>query len=273
MIATMTINGQSLQADFSKGICVGIPVDFNGLQPSHFAAERASTVPMRSGSFIGDTKLGGSCNVPVITINPHCNGTHTESIGHIVDNQISVHQALPGGLKLATLISVEPASATAIDEHYRPALVNGDKVITKKMLHQALQHISAVRFTALLIRTLPNDESKLGARYGETTVPPFFTIEAIDYLNQLGVRHLLVDMPSVDRMQDEGLLTVHHRFWSVAEGTHSLQAGSCIDKTITEMIYVPDEVRDGNYLLDLQIPAFSTDVAPSRPWLFPVEFV
>lgn len=273
MIATMTIHGQSLRADFSKGICVGIPLDFAGTQPSHFGAEGASAIPMHSGSFNGDTRHGGSCNVPVITINPHCNGTHTESIGHIVDEQISVHQALPGGLMLATLITVTPEIATSTGEHYRPALENNDKIISKKLLYHALQHIPTNRMAGLLIRTLPNHESKLAARYGETLIPPFFTIEAVDYLNQLSVMHLLVDIPSVDRMHDEGLLTVHHRFWNVAEGTHSLQGGSQNDKTITEMIFVPDAVRDGSYLLDLQIPAFSTDVAPSRPWLFPVEFL
>ena len=31
-------------------------------------------------------------------------------------------------------------------------------------------------------------------------------------------------------------------------------------------------IRDGWYLLDLQIPAFLSDAAPSRPILYPVRF-
>lgn len=273
MIGILRIDGQSLRADFSKGVCVGIPLDFAGMQPSHFGAERASAMPMRSGGFIGDTRMGGSCNVPVITINPHCNGTHTESIGHIVDERISVNEALSGGMILATLVSVLPEEATSSGEHYRPALEPSDKVISRKTLQRVLQHLPEYQLAGLLIRTLPNNSGKLSARYGDNIIPPYMTIEAIDYLNQRGVRHLLVDIPSLDRMHDEGLLTVHHRFWNVTEGTHLLLAGSLIDKTITEMIYVPDAVHDGCYLLNLEIPAFNIDVAPSRPWLYPVEFL
>lgn len=273
LIATMTIHGQSLRTDFSKGICVGIPLDFQGTQPNHFAAERARSIPMQSDGFTGDTRHGGSCNVPVITINPHCNGTHTESISHIVDERISVNEALPGGMILATLVSVMPEEATSSGEHYRPAMEPGDKVISRKLLQRVLQHLPEYQLAGLLIRTLPNNTGKLSARYGDNVIPPFMTIEAIDYLNQRGVRHLLVDIPSIDRMHDEGLLTVHHRYWNVAEGMHALQEGSLIQKTITEMIYVPDAVHDGSYLLNLQIPAFNIDVAPSRPWLFPVEIL
>ena len=34
------------------------------------------------------------------------------------------------------------------------------------------------------------------------------------------------------------------------------------------MIYVPDEVLDGDYLLELQVPHFINDAAPSRPVLY-----
>jgi hypothetical protein len=34
---------------------------------------------------------------------------------------------------------------------------------------------------------------------------------------------------------------------------------------------MPDECADGLYLLDLQVPAFATDAAPSRPVLYPIR--
>ena len=37
------------------------------------------------------------------------------------------------------------------------------------------------------------------------------------------------------------------------------------------MIYVPEQMKDGYYLLDLQIPAFMSDAAPSRPIIYPIE--
>jgi kynurenine formamidase len=273
LIASLTIHGQSLRVDFKQGICVGIPLDFAGVQPCHFGAEPASTVPMNSGGFIGDTRRGGPCNVPVITMNPHCNGTHTESVGHIVNEPVSVHEVLSGGMILACLVSVFPVTAQLTDEHYLPNFEQNDKVISRNELERVLLKVPDERLHALLIRTLPNNPNKKSARYGENVIPPYMTIEAIEYLNQRGVRHLLVDIPSVDRMHDDGMLTVHHRFWNIVEHTHSLQPESKVDRTITEMIFVPDVVSDGYYLLNLQIPAFSIDVAPSRPWLFPVEFL
>ena len=34
------------------------------------------------------------------------------------------------------------------------------------------------------------------------------------------------------------------------------------------MIFVPNEVHDGDYLLELQLPRFMNDAAPSRPVLY-----
>jgi hypothetical protein len=71
-------------------------------------------------------------------------------------------------------------------------------------------------------------------------------------------------------MHDQGWLTNHHRFWNIPELTSTLTSAAWTDKTITEMVFVPDEVVDGEYLLTLQIPRFCADAAPSRPILFPI---
>ena len=84
-----------------------------------------------------------------------------------------------------------------------------------------------------------------------------------------GIEHVLVDIPSLDKMHDEGRLTNHHLFWNVPAGRHALTTDTKISKTITEMIFVPNKVRDGCYLLDLQVPEFMSDAAPSRPVIFP----
>jgi hypothetical protein len=43
------------------------------------------------------------------------------------------------------------------------------------------------------------------------------------------------------------------------------------DKTITELIFVPNEVKDGPYLLNLQTAAFENDATPSRPVIYPIH--
>lgn len=273
MIGQFTIGGRAVRVDFARGICIAIMLDFGGPQPSHFGASPARAEPMSAGDFIGDTRQGGACNVPVVTINPHCNGTHTESVGHIVNEAVPIHEALPGSPILATLVTIAPIRATDSGESYRPALANTDSLITATALGAALHEVTEAWLEALVIRTLPNTPDKKTRRHGADVIPPFLSIDAIDYLCSRGVQHLLMDIPSVDRMHDEGQLTVHHRFWQVPEGRHLVTNDTRRDRTITEMIYVPNEVPDGVYLLDLQVPAFCTDAAPSRPWLYPVEFI
>jgi len=271
VIGQFAIGGEQVRVDLGRGVCLAIPLDFGGPQPCHFGAAAATAAAMEAGEFVGSTRRGGSCNVPVISFNPHCNGTHTESVGHIVNEAVPVWEAVPGGLAAATLVTLSPVAAGDSGETYRPALRGSDWLLTSAALAAALPAGQPGWHEALVVRTLPNRPDKTTARYGVDRIPPFFSIEAVDYLDRLGVKHLLVDLPSVDRMHDEGLLTAHHRFWRVPEGTHQLVASTRQERTITEMIFVPDETPDGRYLLSLQVPAFCSDAAPSRPWLFPVE--
>jgi kynurenine formamidase len=270
VIGELKIGGQAVRVDFSKGICLAIMLEFDGPQPSHFDAPPARATPMSVGSFVGDTRQGGSCNVPVLNLNPHCNGTHTESVAHIVNEPVPIHRALPGRPMLASLVTVTPVPALDSAEHYRPALARADRLITAASLQAALDAQPEACLQAVVIRTDPNSADKQARRYGTDCPAPFLSIEAVDYLVDRNVQHLLVDIPSVDKMQDEGRLTAHHRFWRIQEGSHTLNAGARLDATITELIYVADIVPDGAYLLDIQVPAFATDVAPSRPWLYPV---
>ena len=98
--------------------------------------------------------------------------------------------------------------------------------------------------------------------------PSFFTIEAMNYIVELGIKHLLVDMPSVDRLFDDGVLSAHNIFWETKEKKLNLNA---LNKTITEMIFVPDNIKDGEYLLNLQFAPFVADAAPSRPILYKIN--
>jgi kynurenine formamidase len=113
---------------------------------------------------------------------------------------------------------------------------------------------------ALVIRTLPNSSSKLTQHYSASN-PPYIEAEAIAILVAAGINHLLVDLPSLDREHDEGKLAAHHVFWNYPKE-------AALHRTITELVYVPGEVNDGLYLLNLQISPFENDAAPSKPLLF-----
>lgn len=270
-----------INTDFSWSLA--IPVDFGSAgnepkQPNHFGAAAAARRPMQANGFIGDTEQGGSCNVNELTINPHCNGTHTETIAHICNSNaelsITIADIYPQPLMPCVLISVtaETVSDSTTDD-YTPALKQDDQIISRWLLENALSAYENEQLQCLAVRTLPNDRSKWCRVYDGDHQPAFFSRDAILYLNERGVEHLLLDIPSLDRLHDDGLLTCHHLFWQVIEGEHQASPNSLLHKTITEMAYIAAEIDDGFYFINLQIPAFINDAAPSRPVLYAAQLL
>ena len=261
MKAKINLKDINFEVNFSKGYDISIPMLFNGLQPNTYGVKNAKSKPYQDGHFIGDTREGGPCNFETYELTPHCNGTHTECIGHITNERISILSSLNDEIIPSTLISITPKKS---QENYKPKLNKEDLVITKDELEKELDGLKPCFLKGIIIRTLPNSNTKKIRNYMEEN-PSFFTIEAMEYLVSLGVEHLLVDTPSVDRLFDDGYLSAHNIFW---ETNGKIFNTNSKGKTITEMIYVSNNIMDGHYLLNLQIPAFVTDAAPSRPILY-----
>ena len=256
------------QLSLQTPINISIRQDFSDIQPIHFGSPPASVLPLVVGKFNGDTRMGGSCNVDDIRIIPHCNGTHTECIGHITDERIAICDVLTDLLSDATLITVTPVEAQQTTDSYIPGKQPGDLLITSESLVAALPADNAY-LDALIIRTRPNDESKRHRNYLDAPAP-YFSLEAIRLISELPVRHLLVDLPSLDRSRDEGLLNAHRIFWNVAAGSRQANAAARRDRTITEMVYIADDIRDGHWLVSIQIPHFVSDAVPSRVLLYDI---
>jgi arylformamidase len=267
MIFSVEINNRIYKFDANAPLDISIPLNFNGEQPNAFGVETATSKPYETENLIGDTRRGGSCNFEQVKFIPHCNGTHTECVGHITDERISIQDCLKTAFVLATLISIQPETANKTSEIYAVELTETDKLLTRKSIETAMQNLENPKSEGLIIRTLPNDESKKSRAYAEN-LPPFFSTEAINYIAKKGVKHLLVDMPSIDRAFDKGKLSNHRIFWNVEPESRALTKESLSGNTITEMIYVAEEIQDGAYLLNLQIAAFAAEASPSRPLLF-----
>jgi len=261
------IGGKTFQTDLNNPLNIAIPLQFNGIQPNAYDVERASSTPCEAGEIVGDTRRGGSVNFEQVKFIPHCNGTHTECVGHITHERISVNDCLKNAFVLANLITVLPEMANETNEIYSFELNGNDKIITKKALEISLQNVGKMNAKALIVRTLPNDEIKLSQTYLEE-IPPFFSNDAMKFIVDSGIEHLLCDLPSIDRIFDDGKLSNHRIFWNVEQGSFEISADSFKNHTITELIYVPNEIKDGNYLLNLQIAAFQADASPCRPILF-----
>ena len=269
MIVSVQIKNRVYKIDAKNPLDIAIPLDFNGAQPNAFDVGKAVSKACEAGSLVGDTRRGGSCNFEEYKFIPHCNGTHTECVGHITDERISVYQSLKDSFVPATLVSVAAENPNRTDETYPVKLNDEDELITRKSLQNILENADADWLSALIVRTVPNDDGKKTRRYMKQS-PPFFTTEAMNYIVEKKVKHLLVDLPSIDRTFDEGKLSNHRIFWQVAPDSRQLNETSLIYHTVTEMIYVADEIEDGTYLLNLQITAFAADASPSRPVLYKI---
>lgn len=270
MRAAIQLGNEQHTVRLDRGESIAIPLDFSGPQPNSYDVPDADSRAYEDGGFVGDTRRGGGCNFETVTLTPHCNGTHTECVGHISDARISIEKVLRPGLLPATLITVQPEQALFSADSYFLVKDEDDHIITAEALQKALADADPLFLDALIIRTLPNDVSKMRRRYGEQP-PPFLSIEAMHVINAHGVEHILVDIPSLDRARDEGRLSAHHLFWDVAQESHDVDPEQHSMRTVTEMIYVPDHLPDGRYFLDIQLAPFVADAAPSRPVLFTID--
>jgi arylformamidase len=261
--------GRSFQVDFGQPVSLAIPLDFAGPQASCFGAPRAGSSPLRSGGFTGDTRQGGSCNCEVLTLAPHCNGTHTECVGHVTDERVAVGERVTGGVELAQLVTVlpVPAEATAEDSDPRPA--PGDRLVTAAALDRAAAGNPGPRASALVVRTL--QEAPPLRNYAGPAPAPYFSRQAAEWVVGRGIETLVLDLPSADRADDGGRLTAHRIFFGLPPGSRDARAASRPYASITELAWIAPAIADGYYLLDLQIPSFLSDAAPSRPLLFAVR--
>jgi len=268
-----TTDGRRWRADLAASVDLAIPLQFDGPQPGFFALEPARAAPLRAGSFTGDVRQGASCNCGVYSLAPHCHGTHTECAAHVTIDGEHIAALTPVSPSLAVLLSVRPvalgAAPTADAAHCAPS----DPVITRALLAAAAARWIADPWTALVIRTLPNDPSKLQRRYTGPCPAPYFVPGAMDWIVERGVTSLVVDLPSLDRAADGGALAAHRVYWGLPFGERDPQLAARGRALVTELAYMPTSVPDGLYLLDLHVPAFGADAAPSRPVLYPVHEV
>ena len=261
--ARLTLEGLVYRARLEAGIDLALTVDFDGNNPGFFDLPQPQIRAVEGGGFIGDTQRGGSCNCSTLELTPHGSMTHTESAAHLDANEPMVAQAAPAGLLPCQLVSVEAQPFGDGDESYNGYEDDEDLVISAEALQLAWPKVQGVQ--ALVIRSLP-DGGKERRNYAEQPAP-YLTHEAVEIILARGIDHLVLDLPSIDRHQDGGILPNHRIFWQLPIGGRA----SGGQRTITELALVPPSAQDGLYLLDLQVPRMLCDAAPSRPLLFPLE--
>jgi arylformamidase len=283
--ALINVGNREIRIDLTSPVSLAIDLDFSPRQPRHFGAPPATSRPFAVPGFSGSVEQGASCNCQTLTLVPHCNGTHTECVGHLTREPVDAHRVAPLGLLPALLVSIEPVDAQASKESTDPVPHAGDRLITRHALAESwsiagtqiglapeLRQPAPFAPRALIIRTLPNQPAKQHRDYSDST-PPYLSREAAELLVERGIEHLVVDLPSIDRSHDEGRLTAHRIFFGLPPASVALEQATRDRATVTELAYIPDTATDGPYLLELQVPALGGDAVPSRPLLYALSSV
>ncbi|QHL88001.1 cyclase family protein [Nibribacter ruber] len=246
--ATITYKSQAYQFNPLQPLDISLQLRAGSDNVNCFWAEPVQVDTITVGSFVGSVALGGSTNYQRVHLTPHGNGTHTECYGHISpDPAATLDKCLTRFLFVTQVVSVMPQRQE-----------NGDLVV---LAEDVISRLSLENLPeALVLRTLPNIDTKRTAQYSGTN-PTYIEPALAHFLADNGVEHLLLDLPSVDREEDGGELLAHHAFWQYPAATR-------VASTITELIFVPDAVVDGLYLLNLQVTSLVLDASPSKPVLY-----
>lgn len=247
MITTIQYKSRKLKIDLTQPLDISIPIKggYSNVNAWYLGPPKIEPEVFENG--IISVEKGASVNFNTITFNPHSHGTHTETVGHITKQKYSINKHLKQFFFLAEVVTVAPEKR------------GEDYVISAKQLQFA---IGNKKREALVIRTIPNTSDKKTRQYSNTNWT-YFEEDAIKLLVKKGIKHLLVDLPSVDREEDGGELKGHKAFWNIEGKVRK-------DATITEFIYVSNKIEDGAYFLNLQIAPFENDATPSKPVLYKI---
>jgi arylformamidase len=258
--ARLDIDGVAVLADLAAGVSLARPLHFEEPQLCCFGAPAATSEPLRLGHQSARVSTGASCNASLVCFAPHAHGTHTECVGHLTAEPLAAWRIVPQRLLVAVLVSLTPTSDAA------------DLLLTRAALLAAWPAPFAERFSAraAVIRTLPNDPDKFVAG-SPAAMPPYLSAEAANELVARGIAHLVLDVPSADRLEDGGKLTAHRIFFGLPAQASELAQAQRADCTITELAFVADSVADGWYLLSLQTACIDGDAVASRPVLYPLR--
>ena len=247
MKAIIEYNSRKITIDVSKPLDISIAIDASRRNVNAWYLGEPEIFPENINGELVKVSEGAVINFNNINFNPHAHITHTECVGHITEEVYSVNQNLKHYFFVSEVVTVAPESR------------GEDFVISEKQLKTALRN---KKRDAIIIRTLPNLKDKKTMQYSNTN-PPYLLEEAAVYLREKGIKHLLIDLPSVDKEKDNGKLLAHNAFWNTTGEVR-------LDATITEFIYVPNSVEDGEYLLNLMIAPFENDATPSKPILYKI---
>jgi arylformamidase len=260
---TWSHDGVSGSIDLGAAVDISIAVRFSAPTVDAFSLPQPTSAAVVAGGFVGDVRRGGSCNCEMHHFSPHAAGTHTEGPGHILADRRPITSENIAPMMLCAFLRITPVPLSSCSDEVGGNHHPHDAVVDELSLQTAWDALPALPYRAVAIATA--DGAVRRHEHHSRKNPPYLTSDAMSFLRRHDIDHLLVDLPSVDREDDGGLLSAHRTFFDLPS------TGPIASRTITEFIAVDATVRSGAYVVMLQVSAFDADAAPSRPLLFALQ--
>lgn len=296
------LGGVALRADASAATaerCALAVAPFEPLRmPRAFGIGRASAAPVCT--------VAGGANVNCYTLSccAHACGTHTETAAHVAragrPTLMALDAAEPIGAPCAAAVLALRAvplreSGDAESQPGECKADAADRVYSAEAARQAAARAAGA--LAALAGVLPGRAAEAMRSCGAVMLrtqaepggyamdysgsnPPYLTQACVRTLRELfpAARHLVTELPSVDREDDGGPLAAHREWFGLpARSTgptaeQEERAGTEAGRTITEMAKL-SACEEGVCVLALQVAPVDMDAAPSAPMVWKVEAV
>ena len=239
-------DGTAYEADLARPISLALPLRPDDSSVRAWGVDPVRVAPVRRGEWVGRVREGAPVNFSDVTINPHGNGTHTETVGHIAADweANTVLGLLSPGLFVGILHDATLNVAA-----------DGGRVVDLSGLRQ---NPPPRGVTGLIVRACGPGADDADFSGGD---PPYFDAADLAWLAEIGVEHLVTDLPSVDRERDGGALAGHHAYWRYPD-----RPRRCA--TITELARLNQPLAPGLYLIGLHALPLAADASPSHPVVY-----
>ena len=206
-----------------------------------FHLPKLSTSPFEvSGVFIGDVEQGGSCNVDILHLSPH-KLTHLQTETHIISEGTNISDlGLIEGFALVVDLSgwMGLEKDETLDSNGRKSTNSISVAQLQYAVDEAIGQVLSPeqRFNLLAIKTrlsLDREDTDYTGRdplHLEPEVAQFIH----DYHEIVGnpgrqIQTLILDLPSIDREDDGGLLLAHRNYFGIKDGKSQGEKRSLVE--------------------------------------------
>lgn len=165
--------GRCHHLDHREPLRLSARLDFADNPTNLYGVAPADSAPLSYGDTVASVRHGGVCNAERISLVPHCHGTHTECIGHILPETHNVADLPLEPFIAATLIRVRPQRADATAESYNASAACEDWLITRAALDDALAPLSGDYLQALVIATEAPSDFRAAACAPTSAIKPW----------------------------------------------------------------------------------------------------